>query len=431
MSKKDEQNFLAACFYEAQEIDRGISDGISEQHFTEPRYRHTWNFLVKLRGEGHATDAASVYAAASNAGVLPALGGTDGIVDASTFDNGITPASLAPLRELLIVKHGKREAYKLLLRSADDLKSGVASLDDVRAAGERLVEIAVGRAADHIPVSAIATEAIAEAEAIIAGQADVEPGLTTGLPTFDRYCTPIRRHEIVVIAGRSSHGKSSLMMQIAMHNLKKGERVAIFTIETSAKSVLKQLAGQQASMNLRDIGRATSDQQREYLKWLRWLQENRNLMVFDRDLTMDAIESRARLIAQSFRPGLTVIDQLNNIAGGQGAKIYEKLSGHSKRLIPLVKALGSTLMVACQLGQELERDERPPTRTDVRDSSQVLEDCHRLITTWRKPNQPLDSMWFEQTISQLKNRDGPLCQTDVRFHAMTTRFLEASINDLN
>lgn len=419
----DQRRYLAECFYDEGEIDKGIQAGITPQCFTDPCYRNLWVYICDLRSRGKPTDQASVYAAASNDGKLPGFGGTETFMAATDVGTGIPGVNASALRSLLVTTHSKREAWRLAQRIADGLKGGTASLEDVRGMADGITAVCAGHREDHLSVSDIARTAIAEAEALIAGQVDKEPGLTTGLATFDKYATPIRPHELVIIGGRSSHGKSSLGLQIAMHNLVKGKRVAIFVIETSAKQVLKQMAGQMASINLRNIADATREQQQDYLKWLRWLEANRDLVVFDRDLTMEAIESRGRLIAQSFKPDLTLIDQLNNISGGQGS-MYERLSAHSKRCIPFTKMMGNAVIVLAQLGQATEKEGRRPERTDFRDSSQLLEDANRVIFTWRKPGQLVDATFYDHEIMQLKLRDGPLCTTDVKFHSPTTRFIE-------
>lgn len=145
--------------------------------------------------------------------------------------------------------------------------------------------------------------------------------------------------------------------------------------------------------------------------------------MFDRDLTADAIASRCRLLAQSFQPNLVIVDYMGLIGGSDGTA-YERASKTSKAMIPLQKSLGCTLMEGVQLNQGAEKEEREPTRTDFRDSGQILEDCHRALAVWRRPGFKLDQSWFDYDVMQLKLRDGPLAKVAARFHAPTTRFME-------
>ena len=296
-------------------------------------------------------------------------------------------------------------------------------LAEVGKVGEELVHACAGKVVSHRPIGVIAGEAIAEAQAAIEGRKDDRVTIETGLPSFDRGATPIYPHEYFVMAGRSSHGKSSLMLQMAGHNLARNLRVVIFTLETSDKSVVKQIAAQRSGVDLRNIGRAMPEQQKRYLKGLDWLATGKNLLVFDKDLTADAIASRCRMLATTFRPDLVLVDYLGLVGGFDGSA-YERASAASKTMIPLQKSLGCALGVGCQLNQGSEKDEREPNRTDFRDSGQILEDCHRAIAVWRKPGFKLDQATFDYDILQLKLRDGPLTKTPCRFHAPTTRFIE-------
>ena len=421
--RKEELQFLGDCIIEAENVDAGIQAGVTANHFTHPHLRNLWGFVIALRGEGRHTDESTIYAEASKRGCLGEIGGTEALIAATNAISGATSLGSPARRAVLVDVHAKREAYKLLQRALGGLKDGTVSLDEVRGLAEKVGEVCTGKANDHRPVDVIAADAIAEAEAIIAGVKEDQDVITTGIPSFDKYASPMRRHEYVLVGGRSSHGKSSLMLQCAGHNLTRGKRVAIFSLETSDKAVVKQIAGQKAGVDLRNLDREMRENQMSYMEHLRHLQTTKNLLIFDRDLSLSAIESRCRLIAQSFKPQLVILDYIGLISGVDGTA-YERASKLSKAMVPLQKALGCTLMVGCQLNQGAEKEEREPTRTDARDSGQLLEDSHRFLAIWRKPNQPIDNLWFDCSLLQLKLRDGGLAKVDVRFHAPSARFVE-------
>jgi replicative DNA helicase len=218
------------------------------------------------------------------------------------------------------------------------------------------------------------------------------------------------------------------MAQVAGHNLKRGLKVAYFTLETSAKSLVLQIAAQRAGVNLRNLRDEFPPQQNKFQQELAYLR-TQPLLVFDRDLTLDKIEARCRLLATSFKPNLVIIDYLGLIkVKADGA--YERMSALSKAMIPLKKSLGCALMVAAQLNRGNEREDRPPNRTDFRDTGSIEEDAHRVLAIHRPSKddsgelQGLDRSYFQSELYQLKLRDGPLAQSRCKFEAKYTRFVE-------
>ncbi len=415
-----EDTFLATCRYDNTVIDQAVQRGLTEAHFADPANRAQWRLSLAMRLEGQEVSDAGLYAEAVKRGLLEKLGGVERIV------RGQPGGSLgsATLVDALLQTFAKRESWKRLHKAVDMLERNTANLDDIKQLADEVAAVCAGKQSVQRSTADIAREALAEAEEQIAGRQPARTLITTGLPTFDRIAMPMESHEYVVVGARTSHGKSSFLLQVAGHNLAAGRRVVIFTLETSDKSVVKQIAAQRANVNLRQLEREPRERQQDYLAKLRYAQSGDRLLVFDRDLTIDQIEARCRLLKASCQPDLVIIDYLGIIGVG-GDTSMERMNRVSAAMIPLTKQLGCTVMVGCQLNRSSEREERQPTRTDFRDSGSIEQDGHRLICIWRKPGQPLDAMHYDCQLLQLKLRDGPTACVDMKFHAASTRFYEA------
>lgn len=420
---RTESDYLGCCLLDGAVIDRGLQQGLTAAHFSSVHHRAQFGFLCELRLAGKDTTAEGVYAAAArDVARLNGMGGMGAIV----AHQSSTTAHAATLISSLIEIHGKREGWRVLSKGLDGLKSGSSSLEDLAGLADELKAVTTCQQSLQRQLGDIAEDAIKDAQEQIEGKPSAKTLVTTGLPNFDRWATPMGPEEVVVVGGRTSAGKSSLMLQIAGHNLAKGLRVAVFSLETSDDVVLRQIVGQRAGVNIRDLKGEMPAKQQEYLEKLRFAKTTKNLLIFDRDISLTAIQARCRLLATSFKPQLVVIDYLN-IIGADGDS-YEKTSRISNSLIEIRKGLGCTLMVGAQLNRSSEREEREPNRTDYRDSGSVEQDAHRLLAIWRKPNQPLDLNYYECSLLQLKHRSGPLAKVDCRFNARHTTFIEAANN---
>lgn len=419
---EDERNFLSCAYDAPAVIDGAISRGLTPAHFTVRFYAEQWKLLVELRTTSGDVSATAVYAHAHGTGRLADAGGIQAITEASATEGG-SIGKAESLLAVLLSRAAARKSWVLLQRAIETVQRDGADLSEVSAMAEEVVGVCSLREEKHRKTADIARDAKRHAEDIIAGKPDPRPVILTGMPNFDRWATPIYPHEYVVFAGRSSHGKSSLMAQIAGHNVARGMRVVYFTLETTDTSVIKQIAAQRAQVNLRHLAVEMPDRQQRYIKALEHLEQTKNLLVFDSDLSLDALSSRVRLLAQSYKPNAIFIDYGGLITGVQGSS-YERASEVSKSMIPLTKAAGCMVGLGWQLNQAAEKEEREPSRTDFRDSGQVLEDAHRVISVWRKPGQRLDQTIYDCQLLQLKLRDGGTTTVGCKYNAPHTRFFE-------
>ena len=422
-TEKLEEALLQYAFIDPQTIDRAIQAGVSPAHFVHPFQHHLWRLLCELRMAGKSTDSAAVIQEAIGRGVLEQMGGLPAMLQAGGID-AIGPGGSGPCIDALISLRNRRESYKLLHNAVKQLEDGPVDLEAVG----QLVEKAQGHLSGFRSVQRgigdIADEALKDAKEQISGQAPSRVQITTGLPMFDRYATPMEMNDYVVVGGRTSAGKSSLMIQIAGHNLSKGRRVVIFSLETSDTMVLTQLVGQRAGVNVRRLSDEMPAKQQDYIAKMDFAKTSKNLLIFDRDISLTSIQARCRLLAQSFKPDLVIIDYLNII--GTDGDAYQKTTRVSNAMIELRKQLGCCLMVGAQLNRSSEKEEREPNRTDLRDSGSIEQDASRILAIWRKPGQAMDQDWYDCSLLQLKNRTGPLANMNCRFHATHTKFVETA-----
>ena len=282
----------------------------------------------------------------------------------------------------------------------------------------------------------IVNEIIADLDADLAGTQRSSIELSWGIPEADRFMTPIRKHELVVCAARPSCGKSSLAIHLARTWLKTKHNVAFFSLETSKKAVLMQIAGQEACVDIQQMKLQPKDRVDYYRKCLAVLAASPHLQIFDRVLTLDGIEAKCRLLASSFKPHAVVIDYLNIInhhAVGKGG-LYEKTTEISQRMIGLRKYMDCPIILLAQLNRANVNDNnRAPEPHDLRDSGSVEQDAHRLVFIHRpnelfetkQPQIGKDGMEPSQwhcLLMQKKLRDGPRASIRCVFNAPHTTF---------
>ena len=325
-----------------------------------------------------------------------------------------------------------------LAAQAKDLISELkgSDLDDVDSISRRLSDmqqIAQKKEENDDKLADVIDAILADLDADLAGTPRSSLELSWGLPEADRYMLPIQQHELVIIAARPSMAKSSLALHVARTALIADKRVVIFTLETSKAAVLKQIASQQAGIDLRNTRSEPKDKIEFYRKCLMRLREMSNLLIFDRVTTLEGIEAKCRMLACGFKPHLTIIDYLGLIRVRGKDKLYEQISEVAKALIEVRKQLNSPMIALHQLNRGSAREEREPELHDLKDSSEIEQAACRAVFLYR-PKHKFDTEQVQQAEGQMppdmwhtfllqrKLRDGPLANVRTLFKPAHTTF---------
>lgn len=416
-----EAKLLGAVRVDNTIIDRALQSGLSPEHFYLPAHREQWRLAVAMRTEGTQVSDESLYAKAHAMGLLEKMGGMERFLKTGTG----SALGAEEMIVALVTTHAKRESYRRLKKAVDGLKAESMEIGDLRELVEQVGGICSGQRSTQRSLADIDAEIEVDVQNAREGKTDDSKLITWGLPKLDMWLRPIKAHEYVLICARPSRGKSSMLTAIAGANLAKGKRVAFFTLETSDKAVMQQMAAQQAVVPLEQMREWMGEHYARFNRARLSIRDSKRLLIFDKDMTLDAIQARCRLLATSFKPDVVIIDYLG-LVQTPGKSPYERVSLASKSMIPLRKALGCPLIVGQQLNRAAEAQEREPNTADLRDSGQLEEDAHRVVMLHWTDSSKLDQEVRPYKILQPKLRDGrTTAVVGIEFHAPTTTWREA------
>jgi replicative DNA helicase len=428
--ESDEQSFLSCAYDRPEVIDLGVSRGLTPAHFTDHHYGQQWKLLVEQRTTGGGVDTGSVYALAHGSGRLDSVGGIVKITQASAGEVG-TGVSAPAFLSVLVTRHAQREAWKLLQRARELVEQNGVDLTQVSSLAEEVVSVCGLKGATKArSLDDIDADIEKKVEQAKSGVRDESKLVKWGLPKCDRFLTPIEPHEYALICARPSVGKSSMLTHLTGVNLQRGLKIAYFSLETSDTAVFSQIAAQIAGLNLQIMREWMPEHHRRFAEVRAKIKASKRLQIYDRDMTMDAITSRCRLLAASFSPNAVMIDYLGLIQT-PGKSQYERTTIASNGMIPLRKHLGCALIVANQLNRDGQKPDKEtgivhePSATNLRDSGHLEQDAHRIDIIHWKDGASLDVPVRDYKILQPKLRDGPTGSVDgIKFRASTTQFSE-------
>ena len=243
-------------------------------------------------------------------------------------------------------------------------------------------------------------------------------GLMTGIYSVDESFGVMMPGELVVLAARTGIGKTSLAMQIALHNAKAGRSVLFVSLEmTEEELTLRQLCSL-AKVNqsrVRNGSITKEDRQRliaagtelHGIPFEIWAPPRANT---------SAIRGACRLTQRTKGLDLLVVDYLGLVNPTDSKRPrHEQIGAVTADLKATAKELSIPVLALCQLNRDAEGKE--PTLAMLRDSGSVEQDSDAVMF--------LHSKCRDEDATDLiipKNRHGPRGKLGLNFIRTETRF---------
>jgi len=250
-------------------------------------------------------------------------------------------------------------------------------------------------------------------------------GLKTGFHLFDHLTGGLRPGEMILIAARPSHGKTTLALQMAFNVAHKVKiPVAIFSLEMRRQQLIQRLLANIASVpaeNLRD-GRLTEAEWERVTHWGAMV-ANAPMWIDDTP-DLSAGEMRSRLMRMKTRPGLVVVDYIQLMRSTDRAENrVQEIASVSRGVKAIAKTLSIPILAACQLNRAAEgRADGMPDLSDLRESGQLEQDADIVAFIHRDRMKNPNSTNETATIRIAKDRMGARGDLSLNFHESFVRF---------
>lgn len=204
-------------------------------------------------------------------------------------------------------------------------------------------------------------------------------GLKTGYVKLDEKLGGLHNGNIVIIAGRTSMGKTALGMNIAENvALKSNTSVLVFSLEMDKKDLVERMITGRAhvdSYSARTGYLSASDRQDIAISSMEL--EQTHIIIDDRvDLTPAAIRGQAMRYKHLGNIGLVVVDYLQQIKLPGSRSRLDQVTTISLELKAMARDLDIPVIVLSQLNRLADhRDDNRPRLSDLRESGSIEQDA--------------------------------------------------------
>lgn len=286
-------------------------------------------------------------------------------------------------------------------------------------------------------VSECTTEVVDELEQFARGV--LTSARATGYAPLDTMLRGgLHEGEMCVLAGRPSHGKSALALNIGYRAAKRGTPVIVFSLEMSKESIVNRLLGIHGGVNMRNIQNGWRADV-ELRKARACEHALRSLPFYIDDtgsLDISRIAARAQSFVQRHPKALIVVDYLQLIhATGKFNAREAEVSHISRALKRIARDTATPVLCACQLSRDSEKEKDHYRKLAyLRESGSIEQDADVVMILSRLSQEeiadymnkhnmgPKEKLDETCVLCVAKQRNGPIGKELMYFNKWTQRF---------
>jgi len=417
-----EVTVLGAMMLDESALYRVIGE-LEADDFNLPSHQTIYRAMRKLLDADRGVDPITLAEQLRTTMELEAIGGpaylaflTEGIPRRLNLDSYL--ASVKNTAQLTRLAHiGEELALEATAGTSD-------WLDTASHHQGRLEAILSGIDADYDPAVKSATLALLNMIATQRTQYGLL-GLSYGIGALDEATGGAAEGEVTVIGARSGIGKTRTMLQMLFHNASHGVPCHVFSIEMPRSVLMRAMWALQSGIpwwKVKDP-RRMNDTEYWQLKQAAGVVSEWPLYIHEQtDWTAEKMAAAARSTQKRHGTRLVCLDYIQKIAGDD-SRDSARIAKASTMLTNLAKNTGLHLLMLSQIRRkDAMGNEKPPTLSDLRESSQIENDAHAVVLLHRVWDEDSNS---HSSLTQFiipKQRSGATCAFEGHFDTQHLTF---------
>ncbi len=421
-TEEAERAVLSAAFLAPEWVPE-MAALLGREDFHRSAYAHVFGAIVSLAKRHDAIDPVTVKAELVSCGhITDDAGGR--FVDLIAAD---VPMSGNYDRYAKMVREAslRRQGARMLVEVAQSFNDQTVPVDDSLARADAAVRVLMTRHEGQKPLRKIGPE-VRALEARLKKNAQSKRdvlGLSTGLVDFDRQTNGLRPGHMIVIAGLTGSGKTSLAMNFASHVACVERRpVLVFEQEMSAEQLAERIAAGGASIDGHSLQSARlTEPEWERLARAADRYDSAPLILDDTSsVSQSEIRARARRVKHEHGDlSLIVLDYIQISAMNKDIRNREQqVAEMSRGMKQIAREFNCPVLVLAQLNRGPDQGQREARLSDLRESGAIEQDADLVCFV----NRRTESTDQATNITIAKNRHGACGKIDVTFIKEFSRF---------
>ena len=429
-SLEAEQGILGAILIKPGIIPH-VSGLIRSEDFYKQAHKVTFEIMQEMALQGESVDLVSLAERLRRVGMLEKVGGVAYVTHLGNVE--ATAAGVGGYCQT-VQDYSKRRQLIALARQAmgeacDMSKSVEDAESSLQAAFMKGMQLA-----EH--------KGLYDAKALVfALQDDIDRrargehvGVKTGIRGIDAHIGTMEPGNLVIIAGRPSHGKSALACTVAVNAARAGKQVLWFTLEMDAVETARRIVSFLSGVDNRKL-KAVSLQGMTNDEWGRYIaayEKMAKMGLHISDATNQTpldIWRTAQGVKMAGGLDLVIVDYIGLMSAGSRKKEnrVQEVSYITRMLKNMAQALQVPVLALSQLNRANDKEGRRLRLSDLRDSGSIEQDANVVMLIQRDSHFAEDgTIAYDNaaTLDIAKVRDGATGTVKLDFFPACSKFLD-------
>lgn len=407
--------------------------------FHTPAQREVYQAALNVRNNGGDIDLITVSAELSRLGSKTGNIEVAGIASSGGAVHDITSYAVR-LREL----RNLRSLQRLGLSIANQASSETLPAAEI---AQKIIDalggILGGTSGGITDMMEVLDEIATHVDEVRSGKAAETAGTPTGFREIDRR-GGLAPTDLIVIAGGTSQGKTSLATSIAVNAMRAGRKVAFYSMEMDRRQICARILAEKTGASSRAIlsGNLSDGQYERFTVAVADFPAAGLLCDDSSTSSLDSILASMRAMKAKYGIDGAVVDYLqilNVNTKSRNDSAEQILADAARRLKNIAKDLGIWVIALSQLNRN-GIESQPPALSRLRSSGQIAEAADVVMLLWR-PEAYGGSVRFPEPFDQCGTRG--MAMVDVAkgrsmgafrflcgFDGETTRFYDVDRSDI-
>lgn len=246
----------------------------------------------------------------------------------------------------------------------------------------------------------------------------------TTIPSFDRKIWGLKRRELMLIAARTSIGKTSLALQLAWDMAVNKKKVIFFSLEMHVPALIERLFCNVEGIDNEDLlhGKFKEKYQNEWAFFKNLL--NSHYLVFNDSIGKTWEEINQLLGDLKDKPDVVFVDHVNHVRASQSQDDKKTIDDYIRKFREMAIRDNFAGVLCAQINRFAQSDnkDKEPELHHLKGSGRLEEESDAvLLLTWPwKYNEKEPENKFKFILA--KNRNGRTGYVDVDYNAKYYKF---------